>query len=275
VETHEEKKHMSNVISRDGTTIAFDRSGRGPALILVTGALTTRADWAPLAAHLAPHFTVFTYDRRGRGQSGDTAPSTGGREAVEREVEDLAVLLDEAGGSAYVFGHSSGAALALEATLQLGEPVKKLALYEPPYNDDPAAQRAWSAYLHDLSELLAADRRGDAIALFRTLTGTPPAQIDAMRQAPFWAALEALAPTLAYDHTALLGPDAAVPTETAARVRVPTLVIVGGASFPFMGVTAHTLVDALPNGQLATLDGQTHTILPEILAPVLVAYFNG
>ena len=112
---------MRTVISKDGTPIAFDQSGQGPALILVTGALTTRADWSPLAASLAPHFSVFAYDRRGRGESGDTAPY-----AVEREVEDLDALITEAGGSAFVFGHSSGAALALEAAVQFGEKVKKL-----------------------------------------------------------------------------------------------------------------------------------------------------
>jgi pimeloyl-ACP methyl ester carboxylesterase len=127
---------MRTVISKDGTPIAFDQSGQGPALILVTGALTTRADWTSLAAHLAPHFSVFAYDRRGRGESGDRAPY-----AVEREVEDLDALITEAGGSAFVFGHSSGGALALEAAVQLGDKVKKLAMYEVPYNDDSEAQR--------------------------------------------------------------------------------------------------------------------------------------
>src|SRR5438067_10406272 len=116
---------MRTVISKDGTPIAFDQSGQGPALIPVAGALTTCADWSPLEAYLAPHFSVFAYDRRGRGKSGDSAPY-----AVEREVEDLASLITEAGGSAFVFGHSSGAALALEAAIQLGEKVTKLAMYD-------------------------------------------------------------------------------------------------------------------------------------------------
>src|SRR2546421_7830012 len=122
---------MTTVISKDGTPIAFDQSGQGPALILVAGALTTRAAWPPLAARLAPHFSVFAYDRRGRGESGDSAPY-----AVEREVEDIDALITEAGGSAFVFGHSSGAALALEAAIQLGDKVNKLAMYDAPYNDD-------------------------------------------------------------------------------------------------------------------------------------------
>src|SRR5438874_1999643 len=148
---------MKKVISKDGTAIAFDRSGEGPATILVAGALATRSAEAPLAARLSPHFTVFAYDRRGRGESGDTAPY-----AVEREVEDLDALITEAGGSAFVFGHSSGAALALEAAIQLGEKVTKLAMYEAPYNDEREAKLAWRAYIHHLTELLAADRRGDA-----------------------------------------------------------------------------------------------------------------
>src|SRR5947199_6861992 len=118
---------MRTVISKDGTALAFDQSGQGPALILVAGATATRLAEAALSAHLAPHFTVFAYDRRGRGDSGDTAPY-----AVEREVEDLEALIREAGGSAFVFAISSGAALALEAAASRLN-VKKLALYEPPF----------------------------------------------------------------------------------------------------------------------------------------------
>src|SRR6266699_1354575 len=152
---------MNTVTSKDGTPIAFDQSGQGPALILVAGALTTRAAWPPLAAHLAPHFSVFAYDRRGRGDSGDTKPY-----AVEREVEDIEALIDEAGGVAWLYGHSSGAALALEAALKLGGKVKKLAMYEAPYNDEDEAKRAWKEYITQLTNLLAANRPGDAVVLF-------------------------------------------------------------------------------------------------------------
>src|SRR5438067_10940201 len=131
---------MRTVLSRDGTAIAFDQSGQGPALILVAGATATRLAEVSLAAALAPHFTMFAYDRRGRGESGDTAPY-----AVEREVEDIDALISEAGGAAFVFGHSSGAALALEAAIQLGDKVNKLAMYEAPYNDDREAKLAWRA----------------------------------------------------------------------------------------------------------------------------------
>jgi pimeloyl-ACP methyl ester carboxylesterase len=261
---------MRTVMSKDGTPIAFDQSGQGPALILVAGALTTRAAWSPLAARLAPHFSVFAYDRRGRGESGDTAPY-----AVEREVEDLDALITEAGGSAFVFGHSSGAALALDAAVQLGEKVTKLAMYEAPYNDESEAKRAWRAYIQQLTELLAADRRGDAIALWMTFIGTPADQVEAMRHTPIWPTFEALAPTLAYDHTTLLGKDRSVPIERAAHVLVPTLVMNGGASFPFMYETARTLSQAMPHAQLSTLEGQGHGPADDVLAPAMEEFFLG
>ncbi|HEX6557606.1 MAG TPA: alpha/beta hydrolase, partial [Ktedonobacteraceae bacterium] len=224
----------------------------------------------PLAARLAPHFSVFAYDRRGRGESGDSAPY-----AVEREVEDLEALIIEAGGSAFVFGHSSGAALALEAAVQLGEKIKKLAMYEAPYNDDGEAKLAWRAYIQQLTELLAADRRGDAVALFMQYVGTPTDQIEAMRQAPTWPLFEAIAPTLAYDHTAILGKDGSVPLERAAHVLVPTLVMNGGASYPFMYETALALSQAMPHAQLRTLEGQGHGPAVDVLAPALQEFFLG
>jgi pimeloyl-ACP methyl ester carboxylesterase len=260
---------MRTVISKDGTPIAFDQAGQGPALILVVGALNTRAS-SSLAARLAQRFSVFAYDRRGRGESGDTAPY-----AVEREVEDIDALIAEAGGSAFLFGHSSGGALALEAALQLGEKVKKLAIYEVPYNDDREAQRAWRAYIQQLTELLAANRRGDAVALFMKYIGMPAEQIEGMRHSPAWPSLEAIAPTLAYDHTAIMGNDLSVPTERAAQVRVLTLIMNGSASFPFMYETARTLSRAIPYAQLRTLEGQDHGPADEVLAPVLEEFFLG
>lgn len=263
---------MRTVISQDGTPIAFDQSGQGPALILVAGALCARLSWSgpQLAKLLAPHFTVYNYDRRGRGDSGDTKPFV-----VMREVEDIEGLIDEAGGSAYLYGHSSGGALALEAALQLGEKVKKLAIYEVPYNDDREAWRAWRAYIQQLTELLAAGRRGDAVALFMQYGGMPAEQIEAMRQAPTWPRLEAIAPTLAYDHTAILGKDASVPIERAAQVRVPVLVMNGGASYPFMYETARALSKAMPHAQLRTLEGQGHGPADDVLAPALREFFLG
>src|SRR2546423_10169931 len=254
---------MKTVQSADGTTIAFDQLGKGPALILVGGALEQRAmdsETAQLAPLLAQHFTVFHYDRRGRGESTDTQPY-----AVEREIEDIEALITEAGGSAFVFGISSGAALALEAAIKLGEKVKKLAMYEAPYNDDEPARLAWKAYRKQLAEVLAHGRRGDALAIFMLLVGMPADHLDRARQHPLWPMWETAAPTLAYD-AAAMGEDASVPTEKAAHVAVPTLVMDGSESFPFMHVTATALANAIPNAEHRTLQGQTHEVAVSVLA---------
>ena len=261
---------MNTLKSKDRTTIAFDKQGAGPALILVDGAMGTRSSGSKpeLARLLAQHFRVYSYDRRGRGDSGDTEPY-----AVQKEIEDIEALIDDAGGSAFVYGHSSGACLALDAAVGLGDKIVKLAMYEAPYNDDPEAQKAWGEYIENLKEALASDRRGDAVALFMAYVGTPAEQIEGMRHAPFWGGMEALAPTLAYDHTAIMGRDGSIPTERAARVRVPTLVMNGGNGAPFMHETAETLSKAIPLAELITLDGQTHDVDPGALAPVLVGFF--
>jgi pimeloyl-ACP methyl ester carboxylesterase len=262
---------MDTVTSRDGTTIAFDEEGDGPALILIDGATSTRSGGSKpvLARLLADHFSVYSYDRRGRGDSGDTAPY-----AVAREIEDIDAVIDEAGGSAFIYGHSSGGCLALDATVELGKKIKKLAMYEAPYNDDPDAQKAWAVYIRNLTEALASDRRGDAVALFMAYVGTPAEQIEEMRHAPFWSGMEAIAPTLAYDHTAIMGKDGSIPVERAARVGVPTLVMAGGDGAPFMGETATTLGKLIPGAVVRTLDGQAHNVDPEVLAPVLVEFLE-
>jgi pimeloyl-ACP methyl ester carboxylesterase len=263
---------MNTVTSKDGTRIAYDRTGAGPALILVDGALQYQAfdqGRVELADRLAPYFTVISYDRRGRGESGDTLPY-----AVEREIEDIEALIDQAGGSAFLYGISSGAALAMEAAAKLGGKVKALAMYEAPYNSDPAAQQAWKEYTRKLGELLTAGRRGDAVGLFMMLVGASPADVEGVRQSPVWPVFEAIAPTLAYDHAAILGEDASVPTERAASVAVPTLVMNGGKSFPFMHETAVTLAKVIPHAQHRTLEGQTHEVTAEALAPALVEFFK-
>jgi pimeloyl-ACP methyl ester carboxylesterase len=262
---------MNQVMSNDGTVIAFDRSGQGPAVILVGGAFQYRAidpPTAQLAALLAQHFTVFHYDRRGRGESGDTQPY-----AVEREVEDLEALIHEAGGSAFVFGMSSGGVLALEAAAR-GLAITKLAAYELPFNSgDEHARQAAERYTQQLAALLNEGRRGDAVALAMTTWGAPPEAIAGMRQAPIWPLFEAVAPTLAYDD-AIMG-DGSVPTARLASITVPTLVMDGGASPAFMHNAAQATAHALPNGQHRTLEGQTHDVAPQVLAPVLVEFFQG
>lgn len=263
---------MRKVISKDGTAIAFDRLGEGSPIILVGGAFQHRAidpQTAQLAALLAQHFTVFHYDRRGRGDSGDALPY-----AVQREVEDIEALIEEAGGSAFVYGASSGAALAMEATIKLGGKIKKLAMYEAPYNSDDTARQAWKEYRKQLRELLAANRRGDAVALFLKLVKMPADQIEGMRHEPWWLMFEAVAPTLAYD-AAVMGEDGSVPAGRAASVAVPALVMNGDdASYGFMHDTAMALAKAIPNAQQRTLVGQTHDVAPETLAPALVEFFK-
>jgi pimeloyl-ACP methyl ester carboxylesterase len=260
---------MEIVRSADGTAIAYDQAGHGPALIVVDGATSTRSGGTKpqLVDLLAPRFTVLTYDRRGRGDSGDTQPY-----AVGREIEDIEALIDRVGPSAYLYGHSSGGCLALDASLRLGPKVAKLAMYEPPYNDDPAFRQVWTEYLEQLAAALADNRRGDAAALFMRLVGTPAEQVDAMRQAPFWPAMEAVAPTLAYDHAGVMGPDPSVPVKRAAQVDVPALVIYGTASPSFMAEAATTLSKAIPQAELRSLDGQDHNVDPAVLAPVLTAF---
>lgn len=261
---------MEKVTSKDGTQIAYDRQGTGPALLLVDGALCYRT-FGPmpgLAQLLAPHFTVYNYDRRGRGDSGDTKPY-----AVEREIEDIEALVDESGGPAYVCGLSSGAALALEAAMRLNGKIKKLAMYEAPYAANEAAQPSWNEYDSQLAKLLAEGRRSDAAALFMTVVGTPPEQIEGMRHAPVWTMFESVAPTLAYD-AAALGKGHAAPLERASTVTTPALVMNGGASFPFMYDIAQALSKAMPNAQLRTLEGQRHDVNAEVLAPVLVEFFK-
>lgn len=263
---------MKTVTSKDGTRIAYDQWGEGPLVILVDGALQYRAfdqGMVPLAELLAKHFTVFHYDRRGRGDSTDTQPY-----ALEREIEDIKALIDEAGGSASLYGISSGAALAMEAAIELGDKVSKLAMYEAPYNDDESARQAWKEYVKQLKELLDAGRKGDAVGLFMMFVGASPEDVEGIRQTPMWPLWESIGHTLAYDHIAALGEEAAIPTERAARVSMPALVMDGSESFPFMHTTAVTLANAMPKGQHRTVEGQTHEVSAEAVAPVLIKFFK-
>jgi pimeloyl-ACP methyl ester carboxylesterase len=258
---------VNQVTSNDGTTIAFDRLGEGPPVIMVCGGSTDRMANAPLADLLSPHFTVFNYDRRGRGDSGDTPPY-----AVEREVEDIAAVIEAAGGSGSLYGTSSGGVLALEATAS-GLPVTKLALWEPPFILDES-RRPPADTAKTFHELVAAGRRGDAVEFFMSeVVGLPPEFVSGARNAPFWAAQEALAHTLEYD--AIIMGDYSLPTERAAAVTVPTLVMDGGASFGGMAESAQTLAEVLPHGQRRTLAGQEHNVDPNVLAPALVEFFSG
>jgi pimeloyl-ACP methyl ester carboxylesterase len=258
---------MKTTHSKDGTAIGFDQSGTGPAVVLVSGGSVDRSSNAPLADVLAQRFTVFNYDRRGRGPSGDTPPY-----AIEREAEDIEAVIDAAGGSAFLYGISSGAALALEAASRLPTKVKKLALYEPPYIVGDSRPRPPADTAAIYTELVSAGRRGDAVEYFMTkVVGLPDEFAAQARNSPWWPAQEALAHTLAYDAT-IMG-DYSLPTDLAASVATPTLVIAGGATWDWLRDTAQVLVDALPNGKYRIIEGQSHDVAPEALAPVLEEFF--
>ncbi|OIK07063.1 alpha/beta fold hydrolase [Streptomyces monashensis] len=253
--------------SRDGTALAYEVTGQGPVVILVSGAMSTGGTVAPLAARLADRCTAVVYDRRGRGASDDTPPY-----AVAREVEDLAALIDAVGGDAALFGVSSGGALVLRAAAS-GLPVRRVAVYEVPYADflqGGAEQEA--AYKRALTEALAAGRRGDAVELFLRLAGLGEEMIRGARNSPMWAGMEAVAPSLAYDD-AVMG-DGLLPRQELAAISVPVLSVAGGASPAWMREASLAVAGTVPQGSHRVLEGQTHMVEPEVLGPVLADYFT-
>jgi pimeloyl-ACP methyl ester carboxylesterase len=256
---------METVKSKDGTTIAFDRLGSGPPVVLVCGGSVDRTADAAIAQELASDFTVFNFDRRGRGDSGDTLPY-----AIDREVEDIEAVIGVAGGAAFLWGSSSGAVLALIAAENV--PVTKLALWEPPFVPE-GVPRPPEDQVSQYETMVAEGRRGDAVEYFMTkVIGMPPEVVAGARTQPWWAATEARAHTLAYD-ARIMG-DYSLPKELAASVKVPTMVIAGGADFPWMRQTAETLAAALPDGQVRILEGQGHDVDPAVLGHVLREFFN-
>jgi pimeloyl-ACP methyl ester carboxylesterase len=263
---------VSRVTSKDGTSIAYDRAGDGPPVILVGGGLvdpaTGRAGrWenAPLAAELAAWFTVYNYDRRGRADSGDTLPY-----AVERELEDLGALVAEAGGSAHLYGVSSGGALALEAAAA-GLPVDRIGVYEVPYFVGEEAAAPWRRYVEQLEAALAADRRGEAVELFMRVAGSSEEDVAGARSSPLWPGLEAIAHTLAYD-AACLG-DGQPPRARLATITQPTLVATGGGD-QFFDHAADAIAAAVPRARRLTLEGQAHVADPKTVAPVLERFLT-
>jgi pimeloyl-ACP methyl ester carboxylesterase len=258
---------MNRTISRDGTAIAYERSGQGPALILVDGALCSRS-FGPmprLAPLLAPHFAVHVYDRRGRGESGDTPPY-----AREREVEDIEALIRAAGGSASLLGLSSGAALALEAAAG-GLPIQKVVAYEPPYVDDGDRD---GGVLHQReleSRLAAGDRAGAVTYFMRSMVGVPAPFVVMMKLMPStWRKMKAVAHTLPYDAAVMSG--FKVPAARLARVNVPTLALHGSRTDVRLQKAARAVAAAVPGAQLRSLEGQTHNVAPAVLAPVVVQF---
>jgi len=258
------------MISADGTSIAYDRVGSGPAVILVAGAFTDRTHptLAGVAKALSPWFAVVNYDRRGRGESGDSRPY-----AVEREIEDLAALIDASGGSAMVFGGSSGAALVLEAAAQ-GLAISKLALWEPPYHVDDSAPQLPDDFAAQLDALVRDGRPGDAVELFMVRAAElPAAAVAAMRADPGWAAAEAVAHTLAYE-AAVMGPGNAFFAERFAAIAQPALLLSGGSSPSWMAAAAKAVAAAIPQTVHRVLDGQTHNVGADVLTAELLEFFT-
>jgi pimeloyl-ACP methyl ester carboxylesterase len=254
---------VERVTSSDGTSIAFERAGTGPALITVDAAGSYRdfRPFPPPVEALAAHFTVYVYDRRGRGASTDTPPY-----AVEREVDDLAALIAEAGGSAFVYAFSSGGLVALHAAAgRLAIP--KLALFEPPIEptETPAGQTDFTA---ELAELVASGRRRDAVEFFHRGIGVPD-EIMAQMTPPVWAALEAIAPTFVYD--CRLSDAMSLPLIRS--VTTPTLVLDSQGSSPSITDSAATVASALPNSTHRSLPGDWHGVPGETLAKALTEYF--
>lgn len=250
--------------SLDGTKLAFEKFGKGPPLIVVGGALSERGGGKPLAQMLSDGFSVYVYDRRGRGDSGDTQPYT-----VAREIEDLDALIGHAGGRAYVYAVSSGAALALQAAAKLGpNKVTKLAVYEPPYGQDSEQFNEQKARVEQLVET---GKPGDAAAYFFTAIGTPSAALEEMKRSPAWEGFKKLDFTLAYDY-AVLG-NGSIP-DVAKQLTIPTLILSGEKTLPFIPAAADRLAQLIPGAQRKTIPGQGHQAAPETVAPLLTDFFN-
>jgi pimeloyl-ACP methyl ester carboxylesterase len=255
-------------ISADGTAIAYDRSGTGEPLIIVGGIFADRSTTAELAGALSGQFSVINFDRRGRGESGNTAPY-----AVEREVEDIAALVEAAGGRATLFGHSAGAALSLHAAAA-GLPVTRLALYEPPYGPDDELSKNQSRELAvTVKAALAEERRSDAIRLFFANFGLPEEMLDGMAADP---RMLGVALTMRHDFEIMgeLSRGGIIPEDVVRAVRVPTVVMAGGDSPEFFHDTASRLVALLPAGRLQVVDGCDHSAAAELVAPAVAGFLN-
>lgn len=259
---------MPQVNSKDGTIIGYDKTGFGPTLVLVNGALGYRDNWGdqPLAAALADRFTVVTYDRRGRGESGDTRSY-----AVAREIEDVEALIDAAGAPVHLYGFSSGAVLALRAAAKLGPKVSKLVLHGAPLGTggEQAAQ-TFDQYKKQMAGLLGADRRGDAVALFFA-DMLPPEVLERLRGSPEWPKLETVAHTLSYDNEVMGG--GLLPAADAKTATVPTLILDSSGSPPFIKETAAALAELMPNAERQTVAGE-HRPEPHVLAASLAPFLE-
>jgi pimeloyl-ACP methyl ester carboxylesterase len=259
---------MDTTVSRDGTRIAYETSGSGPPLVVVNGALSDRRTTAALRPRLDSGFTVVAYDRRGRGDSGDTSPY-----APEREIEDLAAVIHAVGAPAFVFGQSSGGILALRGAVG-ALPIRSLAVNEPPFllpglrpvpgADIPARMAA---------RIAAGDREGALQIFFGDQVGIPAPALAQLRASRAWTAMLALAHTAPYD--AAVAAESELSAVAVGKLAIPTLVLTGGASFPWLGATARAVAEAIPGAVLDVLPGQQHSPAPDVLAPALIRFFDG
>jgi pimeloyl-ACP methyl ester carboxylesterase len=260
---------MSTVTSADGTSIGYEAWGSGQPLIFVDGATAHRAvspKPAEVAELLGDGFRVYAYDRRGRGDSGDTTPY-----AVQREIEDLAALIGEAGGSAMVCGFSSGAVLALDA-VAAGLPITKLAMFEPPFVVDDNRPPLPADYVERLDTLVAEGKRGEAAELFLTGgVGLPAEFVPGIKQSPMWPGLEAVAHTISYDGRVMqdVMRGQPLPTDRWNAVTTPVLVLYGQGTAPSLISAAKALAELLPTATLQGVDGEQHDVAADVLAPVL------
>jgi pimeloyl-ACP methyl ester carboxylesterase len=253
---------LRTVRSADGTTLAVDRSGQGPAVVIVVGAFCDRSSGADLVAALSSRFTVYRYDRRGRGSSTDTLPY-----AIEREAEDLDAVARVTGGPPFVYGHSSGAAIALE-TAAGGVPMRGLVVYEPPYLGE-VREPSLAA---ELRQLVSSGRRDDAAQRFLLNTGAPVEAVRTMASAPFWPRMVSLAHTLAYD--VMLSDRGSASTEWCAGISVPTLALAGSDSPEWAAKAVEAIAAAVPGGRDRILAGQSHNPTVEVIAPLLADFFS-
>jgi hypothetical protein len=264
---------MEKTTSADGTTIAYDVWGEGPAAVLVGGAFCDRRTFAELGPALAAEgLTAASYDRRGRGDSGDTAPY-----AVEREIEDLVAVIEAVspGRPASVHGVSSGGALVLRA-VAAGAPIARASVLEPPYRlaDSPPPPED---YIGTLQRFVDADDRAGLVEYFQTrVVGLPAEALEPAKASPMWPALVALAPTVLYDGLCLGGDEQSLPVDLLAGISVPVLGVTStGTMLPWLSRTADAVAAAVPDGRAVRLDGGFHEVPPAVLAPALAAFYRG
>lgn len=254
---------MRHVASKDGTRIAYETLGQGPPLVVVWGALGLRKSFfaKQMREELARSFTVYDYDRRGRGDSGDAKPY-----AVQREVEDLAAVVQAAGGDPFVFATSSGAALALEAAAS-GVPMRKLAAYEPPYMVGDPEDRPDADFEQRLVRLIERGERDEAVKYFMRTVGVPGFVLVIMRLMPFWKDMRAVAHTLPYDAAVMDG--FGLPEERLRAIRVPVVALAGGKTTPTLRKAAEAVARTIPGCEHRVIPKQNHGVKPAALRPVL------